>query len=109
METIAAPRPPAMTSQVATRRLDFSGAMLSVREDYAGGRAVAHCTLYLTAANGRARNFRLPSVGGATANQSLNLYNIGDTRYFLASEKDCVELDPIGATVRNCPARLRFR
>lgn len=91
--------------QVATHRLGFSGAIVSIREEFPGGWPIAHRTLQLRTASGRTRQIRLQPGGGRAGNQSLNLFKVGEDHFLIASEKDCVEFDPVKGTIGNCATR----
>jgi hypothetical protein len=95
----------AVKPQVATHRLDLSGAVISIREEFPDGWPIAQRTLLLRTASGRTREVRLQPGGGTAGNQSLNLFKVADDQYLIASEKDCVEFAPVGGTVRNCRVR----
>lgn len=102
---IAKAAEPHVKPQIATHRLGFSGATVSVREEFQRGWPIAKRTFSLTGANGRTRQLPLHAGGGAAGNQSLNLFKAADDRYLLTSEKDCVEFDPVRVRARYCEKR----
>jgi len=103
-------------NRVAAHKLGFSGATLSIREDYSHTRwPVAHRTLELRGPDGRAVHFRLHD-GGASELTSLSLYHrdhmerdatgrpIGG-EFILIGARDCVTIDPVFQVVAACAAR----
>jgi hypothetical protein len=93
-------------AHVATYKLGFSGATVSIREDI--GRSawpIARQTFILAGANGRTRKFPLHEGGGAAGNDSLNLFWVAQDKYFLTSERDCVEFDPVSVQASECLRR----
>jgi hypothetical protein len=96
---------PHVQPQIAAHRLDFSGALISVREEFPRGWPIARRTFSLSGANGQKRQLPLHEGGGTAGNQSLNLFKVADDRYLIISEKDCVEFDPVRITARYCAHR----
>jgi hypothetical protein len=94
--------------QTAKHRLGFSGATISIREEYPPGWPIANRTFSLTGANGVRRSLPLHPGGGTAGNQSLNLFVTEGTdgdHYLLTSERDCIEFDPVRVTAKGCLKR----
>jgi hypothetical protein len=91
--------------QVASHRLGYSGATLTIRETFPDGWSIARRTFILKGADGRTRTLPLRPGGGAAANQSLNLFRRDQDSYLLLSDRDCLVFDPIKVTTSSCPAR----
>jgi hypothetical protein len=100
------------TDRVAGHLLDFSGALVSIREDYTHTRwPVARRTFILRGANGHIVRLALAD-GGAGELSSLNLYarNPGhrgqrDGHYLVIGVRDCIDLDPVAVKAAFCAVR----
>ena len=88
----------------ASHRLGFSGAVVSIIESNRRW-PVADRTFTLRGANGQVRRLPLHKGGGKAGNTSLNLFLADQDRYFVISERDCIEFDPIRVKVRYCSKR----
>jgi hypothetical protein len=89
--------------ETATAWLGFSGATLSIRSVFDPRRpGTARRRLTLVTAAGRRLELPLHDGGGRAGNYALDLYQISSDRFLLASERDCVEMDPIGRSLRTC-------
>ena len=89
----------------ASHTLEFSGAIVSVEEDYRHVWPAAQRTFVLEGANGRTVLLQLHAGGGNAGNDSLNLYKETGQEYFLVSERDCVEFDPVKVRAKACAIR----
>jgi hypothetical protein len=104
-------RPPGGDTHVASYGFGFSGATVAIREDYKRhGWPIAERSFILTGANGRKHSLPLHKGGGAAKNWSLNLFwagndGSGSDQYFLISEQDCVEFDPVAMNAKMCLKR----
>jgi hypothetical protein len=97
---------PLVPTHSASHKLEFSGATVAVRESYGQTHwPIAARTLILTGPNGHTQKLRLHQGGGTARNSSLNLFAAADGRYFLVSERDCVEFDPIRVHATYCKVR----
>lgn len=104
---------PITGDRVASHKLGFSGATLSIRESFGQtGWPIANRTFILIGANGHRRELKLARAGGTAGNQSLNLFwagkagdVTGSDKYFVISEMDCVEFDPIRMEAKFCLTR----
>src|SRR5690349_6094858 len=91
------------TASSASASLGVSGATLTVRStDDPRLHGTAHRSLELLLPSGTARSMKLHDGGGATENQSLNLYHGDQERFLLISERDCVVIDPIKGALAQC-------
>jgi hypothetical protein len=88
---------------IASADLGFSGAVLTIRSSGIEARTgVDHRTLILITANNRRFTKVLNDGGGRLRNWSLNLYSIGQNKFVILSEKDCVSIDPVKGLVASC-------
>jgi hypothetical protein len=93
----------ASAPEVASASLGFSGASVSVTSlDNPGRRGTAHRRLALTLPSGKTRSVELHDGGGLARNYSLSLYHIGQDKFLLVSERDCVAVDPIKGWLNMC-------
>ncbi|PLR24978.1 hypothetical protein SGCZBJ_12120 [Caulobacter zeae] len=97
----AAPRPKVFS---ASHQLGFSGALVTVREDYRATKwPVSSRTFVLRGASGKTLSLALAN-GGAGDLSTLSLYGNGD-RFFLIGAIECVEFDPVMITAARCRTR----
>jgi len=93
------------TNRVASHRLGFSGATVSVREDYSHTKwPVAHRYFLLKGANGRVVTTPLRD-GGASELSELGLYaneSSGGGDFWLIGGRDCLRFDPVNLKVSKC-------
>jgi len=90
----------------ASHLLEFSGAIVSVEEDYRHTAwPIARRIFLLKGANGRRIALRLHVGGGKAENDSLNLFRAANDSYFLTSERDCVEFNPVKVSAGYCATR----
>ena len=92
--------------QIASHQLGFSGAQVSVRESYSRTRwPIAEQTFVLKGANGHIVSIALHNGGGSAGNNSINLFAAKQDQFFLISEKDCLQFDPIKVIANQCAQR----
>ncbi|MFT4251792.1 MAG: hypothetical protein QM608_04830 [Caulobacter sp.] len=85
---------------VASHQLGFSGAVVTVREDYRATKwPAAHRTFVLRGAGGKTASLAL--ADGGVGNDDLSLYS-GRDRFFLIGAVECIEFDPIKVKVGRC-------
>lgn len=88
----------------ASHQLGFSGALVTVREDYRTTKwPVSRRTFVLRGASGKTTSLALAN-GGASELSTLSLYGDGD-RFFLIGAIECVEFDPVAITAARCRKR----
>ncbi|AYV46632.1 hypothetical protein CFHF_21825 [Caulobacter flavus] len=88
----------------ASHQLGFSGAVVTVREDYRATKwPVSRRTFVLHGASGRTVSLALAN-GGASNLSTLSLYGDGG-RFFLIGAVECVEFDPVAVTAARCRKR----
>lgn len=88
----------------ASHQLGFSGALVTVREDYRTTKwPVARRTFVLRGAGGKTTSLALVN-GGASELSTLSLYGNGG-RFFLIGAIECVEFDPVMVTAARCRKR----
>jgi hypothetical protein len=89
---------------IASADLGFSGAVLTIRSSGIEARTgVDHRTLILVTADNRRLTKVLNDGGGRLRNWSLNLYSVGQNKFVILSEKDCVSIDPVKSDIAPCP------
>jgi len=89
--------------ETAAAWLGFSGATLSIRSvDDPKRPGTARRVLTLAMPDGVRRSLALADGGGHAGNNSLNLYQSGEDRFLLISERDCVTVEPIRGAVGRC-------
>jgi hypothetical protein len=88
----------------ASHKLGFSGAIVSITESNRRG-PVADRTFHLQGANGKNLYLRFHKGGGTMGNSSLNLFSGKSDQFFIVSERDCVEFDPVKVTSTFCSNR----
>jgi hypothetical protein len=89
--------------ETAQAWLGVSGAILSIRSvDDPRRRGTAHRRLILTLPSGARRTLPLQDGGGYAGNSELNLYHVKQHDFFLISERDCIEIDPIRGALHQC-------
>lgn len=115
VQAVAAHAPGKLSNiQLASHRLDFSNAIVSVREDYTQTKwPVARRTFLLRGADQRAVS--LPLADGGAGPDSLGLYKRENgeadahgafaEEYVLLGVHDCVSFDPVRVMTRRCPTR----
>jgi hypothetical protein len=89
---------------VASYKLGFSGATVSIRETIRRW-PIGQRTFILKGANGHTKTLPLHEGGGKIGNDSLNLFWGGSDHYFLTSERDCVDFDPVTVSATECAKR----
>jgi len=89
---------------IASADLGFSGAVLTIRSSGIEPRTgVVHRTLILRTANNRRFAKVLNDGGGRLGNWGLDLYSVGQDKFVVLSEKDCVSIDPVNSAITSCP------
>jgi hypothetical protein len=93
--------------RTARHTLGFSGAVVSITE-HRRHWPIADRIFTLTGANGHVVKLRLQKGGGTAGNDAINLFvakrGEGD-QYYVLSERDCVEFDPIRVIAEYCSQR----
>ncbi|PVM93934.1 hypothetical protein DDF67_01405 [Caulobacter endophyticus] len=88
----------------ASHQLGFSGALVTVREDYRATKwPVSRRTFVLRGASGKTTSVALAN-GGPSELSTLSLYGDGD-RFFLIGAIECVAFDPVAITAGRCSKR----
>src|ERR1700733_9215624 len=78
------PEPAQRSPQIASHKLDFSSAIIAIRESYDHTKwPIGSRKFLLTGANGRTQSLPLQPAMGAAGNSSLNLFSDGHNHYFL--------------------------
>lgn len=98
-------------TETATALLGRTGATLTVRSvDDPQRPGTVRRTAILVGSNGVTRTMRLNDGGGLVGNTSINLIAIhpGDD-FKLVSQRDCVDVDPVHASLTACPVREACR
>lgn len=91
---------------VASYKLGFSGATVSIRENSRESEwPVASRTFILVGVDGRVLTLQLQKGGGLAENSDINLFSADLGNYLIVSERDCVEFDPVKLTARYCVNR----
>ena len=94
------PRPPYGSAHVD---LGFTGATVIVKSTHVSHAPGSdHRVLTLITANGKRRVMALHDGGGKLGNNSLNLYYAGQDQFRLLSDKDCLDIDALGAKLERC-------
>jgi hypothetical protein len=90
--------------RTARHTLEFSGAVVAVTQRFRAW-PIADRTFTLTGLDGRVLSLRLHKGGGALGNTGVNLFAADGDRYYVLSERDCVEFDPVRFVARYCAYR----
>jgi hypothetical protein len=91
-------------ARTARHTFEFSGAVVAITQ-HSRAWPIADRTLTVTGLDGRVLSLRLHRGGGTAGNASINLFVADGGLYYVLSERDCVEFDPVRFVARYCSPR----